>query len=184
MSRPGVFASLIQSSFGSPHGNFEAVVRLASGDLWHYWRDNNNDSQAWGPAQLICSGTAYAGSLIQSHFPGSDAAGNFEVVVPLNVGGGGVQLTHFWHDNQTSPDGPWQLGGPVTADGDQVLGPGCITQSSFGEHHNLEVIVPIKGADGNAVLQHFWRDPLSSDPWQRGLQVTGPGDVVTGPGCI
>jgi hypothetical protein len=184
MSRPGVFASLIQSSFGSPHGNFEAVVRLANGDLWHYWRDNNNDSQAWGPAQLICSGAAYAGSLIQSHFPGSDAAGNFEVVVPLNVGGGGVQLTHFWHDNQTSPDGPWQLGGPVTAVGDLVLGPGCITQSSFGEHHNLEVIVPIKGADGNAVLQHFWRDPLSSDPWQRGLQVTVPGDVVTGPGCI
>jgi hypothetical protein len=184
MSRPGVFASLIQSSFGSPHGNFEAVVRLANGDLWHYWRDNNNDSQAWGPAQLICSGTAYAGSLIQSHFPGSDAAGNFEVVVPLALGNGRVQLTHFWHDNQTTPDGPWQLGGPVTADGDQVLGPGCITQSSFGEHHNLEVVVPIKGADGNAVLQHFWRDPLSPDPWQRGLQVTVPGDVLTGPGCI
>jgi hypothetical protein len=75
MNRPGVFASLIQSSFGSPHGDFEAVVRLPSGDLWHYWRDNNNDSQAWGPAQLICSGAAYAGSLIQSHFPGRIAAG-------------------------------------------------------------------------------------------------------------
>jgi len=76
MNRPGVFASLIQSSFGSPHGDFEAVVRLPSGDLWHYWRDNNNDSQAWGPAQLICSGAAYAGSLIQSHFPGRWPAGH------------------------------------------------------------------------------------------------------------
>ena len=184
MDRPRVFASLIQSSLGDPHGNFEAVVRLANGELWHYWRDNNSGSQAWAATQSICAGAAYAGSLIQSHFPGSDAAGNFEVVVPLNLSGGGVQLTHFWHDNQTSPGGPWQLGGPITTDGDQVLGPGCITQSSFGTNHNLEVIVPIKGADGNAVLQHFWRDPLSSDPWQRGLQVTGPGDVVTGPGCI
>ena len=184
MDRPRVSASLIQSSLGDPHGNFEAVVRLANGELWHYWRDNNSGSQAWAATQSICAGAAYAGSLIQSHFPGSDAAGNFEVVVPLALGDGRVQLTHFWHDNRTSPGGPWQRGGPITADGDQVLGPGCITQSSFGANHNLEVIVPIKGADGNAVLQHFWRDPLSSDPWQRGLQVTQAGDVVTGPGCI
>jgi hypothetical protein len=80
MNRPGVFASLIQGSFGNSHGNFEVVVRLANSELWHYWRDNNSASQAWAPAQRICAGAAFAGSLIQSHFPGSKAAGNFEVV--------------------------------------------------------------------------------------------------------
>jgi hypothetical protein len=189
LPRPEVFASLIQSSFGDPHGNFEAVVKLANNELWHYWRDNTpTGNQGWKPGIRICTGAAYAGSLIQSHFKKSDpgVAGNFEVVVPLMLAGNQVQLTHFWRDNSKTADSSWQLGAPITAATDQVVGPGCIIQSSFGSEGNFEVIVPIKGADGNAVLQHYWRDDPSNpkQPWQRALQVTQPGDVVTGPGCI
>ena len=179
--RPEVFASLIQSSLG---GDFEAVIKLANNELWHYWRDNSKDGQPWAATQRITAAAAYAGSLIQSR--GSDGkAGNFEVVVPLMQNNATVQLTYFRHYNADSPTGPWQLGASITADTDQVVGPGCIIQSSFGPD-NFEVIVPIKGAAGHAVLQHFWRgDPSNlTQPWQRGLQVTQPGDVVTGPGCI
>jgi hypothetical protein len=187
--RPQVFAGLIQSSFGdTSHRNFEAVVMLANYELWHYWRDNSAaGNQTWKPGARICAGAAYAGSLIQSHFKKADpsVAGNFEVVVPLTVNGH-VQLTHFWRDNSTTANSPWQLGAPVTVPTDQVLGPGCIIQSSFGSEGNFEVIVPIVGPDGHAVLQHYWRDDPSNpkQPWQRALQVTQPRDIVTGPGCI
>ncbi|HXB87841.1 DUF4185 domain-containing protein [Mycobacterium sp.] len=186
--RPEVFAGLIQSSFGSGHGNFEAVIKLANNELWHYWRNNTaTGGQAWGPGLRICSNAAYAGSLIQSHYKGSPGvAGNFEVVVPLTLPGGQLQLTHFWRDNSTTANSVWQQGGAVTPLSDQVLGPGCIIQSSFGSEGNFEVVVPIEGPDGNPVLWHYWRDdpPNHQQPWQRALQVTQPGDVVTGPGCL
>jgi hypothetical protein len=183
--RPEVFASLVQSSFGGPHGNFEAVIKLSNNELWHYWRDNTEaGQQTWKPGIRICQGAAYAGSLIQSHFGDGDAAGNLEVVVPLTVNGQ-VQLTHYWRDDQKTPNTPWAFGAAITAPADQVVGPGCIIQSSFGGG-NFEVIVPIQDADHNTFLQHFYRvDPADpTQPWHRGVQVTQPHDVVTGPGCI
>ena len=124
--RPAVFASLIQSSFGDPHGNFEAVVKLANNELWHYWRDNDNDSQVWAAGARICTGAAYAGSLIQSHFTGSadGVAGNFEVVVPLMLARGQVQLTHFWRDNTKPPFAVAAGSGDHGGHG-SVVRPGC-----------------------------------------------------------
>ncbi len=195
--RPQVFASLIQSTYGGDHKNFEAVVRLAAaappptpggpspGELCHYYRDNTDaGAMAWKAGPCICTNAAYAGSLIQSASGDSEVAGNFEVVVPVIQASGQVQLIHFRRENAHSI-GPWTLNAPVTSPEDQVVGPGCIIQSSFGGG-NLEVIVPIKGVDDNPILQHYFRvhPNDAAHPWQRGLQVTPPGAVVTGPGCL
>ena len=198
VDRPQVFASLIQGSYGDgKHKNFEAVVRLAStgqpptasqpsqAELWHYDR-NNPDSgpMPWAATVRICTNAAYAGSLIQSSSDDSTKAGNFEVVVPLLLSNGQVQLTHFWRDNMDGTE-VWALGAPITSTGDRVVGPGCIIESSFGGG-NFEVVVPIEGADGNPYLQHFYREHPKdqTEPWKRGLPITPPGAVVTGPACI
>jgi hypothetical protein len=197
VDRPQVFASLIQGTYGGgTHKNFEAVVRLASpgapptpgkpspAELWHYYRDNSDpDTMAWKAGLRICTNAAYAGSLIQSASGDSEIAGNFEVVVPT-IQDGQVQLTHFRRDNSHGM-GPWALNSTVTSPGDQVVGPGCIIQSSFNGG-NFEVIVPITGADGKPYLQHYYRlyPNGPAQPWLRGLQVTPPGAVVTGPGCL
>lgn len=197
--RPQVFASLIQSSHGGgEHKNFEAVIRLAApgapptasqpqpANLCHYERQNDPSvgPMEWLFGAQVCTNAAYAGSLIQSSSGDPSKAGNFEVVVPLLLPSGRVQLTHFWRDNV---DGTmqWALGAPISSPDEQVVGPGCIIESSFGGG-NFEVVVPILGADNKAYLQHFYRvhpkDP--TEPWQRGQPVTPAGAVVTGPGCI
>jgi hypothetical protein len=188
--RPQVFAGLIQSSFGdAPHRNFEAVVTLANGELWHYWRDNTaSGKQAWKPTVRISTGAAYSGSLIQSNPANPDNAGNFEVVVPI-VTNGQVQLTHFWRNHVPNTPGynTWMQGGIVTLPTDRVVGPGCIIQSAYGKDvNNFEVVVPVEDSAGNLVLQHYYReDPFNpAQPWKRGSTVTPPGDTVTGPGCI
>jgi hypothetical protein len=188
--RPELFTGFIQSSFGGGHGDFEAVIKLADNELWHYWRDNSDaGGQAWAPTLRICANAAYAGSLIQSHYKGRPhVAGDFEVVVPLTLPNGQAQLTHFWKPNAVTTDTVWLQGGTVTPLSDQVVGPGCVIQSSFGPGGNFEAVVPIMGPNG-PVLWHYWRDNPPDPtppfpPWQRALQVTAPGDVVIGPGCL
>jgi hypothetical protein len=146
-------------------------------------------------------------SLIQSSFGGGQHK-NFEAVVRLASPGppptpsqplpanlwhyyrnndptvGPMVLTHFRRPNANSP-GLWEENSTVTSPGDYVMGPACIIQSSFNTG-NFEVVVPLRGADNTAYLQHFYRLYPNGDgqPWLRGQQVTPPGAVVTGPACI
>jgi hypothetical protein len=105
---PEIFASLIQSDFGSSHHrNFEAVIKVGR-DLWHYWRDNSVEHrQPWQLAQPVCRGNvAHTGAIIQGTFGTSDH-GNFEVVVALFGPAGKTALWHFFHDNSNTSRG-WE----------------------------------------------------------------------------
>jgi hypothetical protein len=139
------------------------------------------------------------GCIIQST-SSTGQRGNFEVVVPLRLASGAVELRHFYRDNNDIHL-PWVRGQRVTGEGDDVAGPGCIIQStsSTGQRGNFEVVVPLRQASGAVELCHFSRDngydhlpsPLRQRltmsvqvPWVRGLRVTGERDVVAGPACI
>lgn len=173
--------SIIQSDFGSGHGNFEVVVPLFAIDgmeLWHFWHDNSDVNKPWQQGQRIATGVAGAGCLIQSDFRSGDH-GNFEVVVPL-LASNGIELWHFWHDN-SDVNKPWQRGQRVAAN---VSGPGTIIQSDFisGGHGNFEVIVPVPGDGGGTDLWHYWHDNSDvNKPWQQGQRVA---QGVSGPGVI
>jgi hypothetical protein len=211
MSR--VYVSLIQSSLGGGrHGNFAAVI-VEDKQLWYWYRDNSNADLDWTPdnsevrlpwvrGQRVTGegdDVAGPGCIIQSTSL-TGQHGNFEVVVPLRLASGVVELRHFYRNN-SEVHLPWVRGQRVTGEGDDVAGPGCIIQSTSltGQHGNFEAVVPVRQAGGAVALCHFYRDnsydhlpsPLRQRltmsvhvPWTRGLQVTGERDVVAGPACI
>src|SRR5712692_9954800 len=174
-----IFQSLIQSDFGdASHGNFEAVV-LEGDQLHHWWRDNAND-KVWKRGQnIIPSGAAAPGSIIQSDFTHDGQHGNFEVVAPVFAPDGTMELWHYFHDNSDTGL-PWQRAQRIATN---VASSAGILQSDFGdEHKNFEVVVPLV-EDGQINLWHFWRDNSdTSTPWQRGQRITanvdGPASII------
>jgi uncharacterized protein DUF4185 len=133
-------------------------------------------------------------SLIQSDF-GRSQHGDFEAVI--------VEDEQLWYWSRDNSDAhlPWIRGQRVTAEHDDVAGPGCIIQStpSTGQRGDFEVVVPLRQATGTIELRHFHRDNsydhLPSElrqrltmtlhvPWMRGQQITDDHDNVAGPGCI
>jgi hypothetical protein len=148
--------TLIESSYGPNHNNFEVVVPEGN-TLVHYWRSQPGpwqrdpfvvSTQATGPASLIES----------SYGPNHD---NFEVVVPE-----GGTLVHYWR----SQPGPWQRDPFVVST--QATGPASLIENSNG---NFEVVVQ-EGAN----LVHYWRS--QPGPWNRDpFDVT---TAATGAGCL
>ncbi|HEU5087191.1 MAG TPA: hypothetical protein VFT99_07090, partial [Roseiflexaceae bacterium] len=170
-------ASIIQSDFGDgEHGNFEVVGPLfVDGEqieLWHLWHNNADVNALWSFGQRITEpGRRVAGpaSIIQSDFGGGDH-GNFEVVVPLIGESERAELWHYWHDN-SDVNLPWSRGQRINDPAHEMLGGGCIIQSTFGdnEHGNFEVAAWVRLPDDRSVLQHYWHD--NSDvtlPWRTG----------------
>jgi hypothetical protein len=174
-------ASLIQSSFrddGDPHGHLELVVPLANpdgtSDLWHFWRGSDSRwNRSSGP---VAKNVAGPGSLIQSDWTDDGGHGHLEVVVPIANSSGSIDLRHFWRDSALA----WHESSGFVAQ--NVAGPGSLiqsTNSSDGQHGNLEVVVPIKSAQGSLDLWHFWRD--GSLVWQSAGMVV---ENVSGPGSL
>jgi hypothetical protein len=176
--------SIIQSDFRSGvHGNFEVVVPLfgvgGAIELWHFFHDNSDVNKPWQRGQRIATNVAGAACIIQSDFR-RGSHGNFEVVVPLVVANGKMDLWHFWHDN-SDVNLPWRSGQRIA---ENVAGPGCIIQSDFksGTHGNFEVVVPLLSIDRTMELWHFWRDNSDvNKPWQRGQRISSD---VSGSGVI
>jgi hypothetical protein len=90
--------ALIQSDFGvGDHGNFEVVVPLSGGELWHFWHDNSDTTSPWRRGQLVTSASAGWATLMRSDY-GLDESGhgNFELLAE--------ELTRsvysYWHPNQ------------------------------------------------------------------------------------
>jgi hypothetical protein len=176
-----------QSDLGSDdHKNFEVVVPMRGSagrtELWHFFHDNSDATLPWRRGQRVtgdADDVAGPASLIQSDV-GSEDHGNFEVVVPLRVANGRLELWHFFHDNSDATL-PWQRGQRVA---DNVTGPGALIQSDFGsgDHGNLEVVVPMRGSAERTELWHFFHDNSDATlPWRRGQRVA---DNVTGPGAL
>ncbi|MGH3767795.1 MAG: DUF4185 domain-containing protein, partial [Pseudonocardiaceae bacterium] len=170
---------LIQSTpSAGVRGNFEVVVplRLATGavELRHFYRDNNATDLPWIRGQRVTGDqddVAGSGCLIQST-PSAGVRGNFEVVVPLRLATGAVELRHFYRDNRDehlpSPlrqrltmtvHVPWMRGQGITTERDNVAGSGCLIQSAFssGERARFDVVVPLHLHDGSIELRHFFR---------------------------
>ncbi|KAH8885647.1 hypothetical protein GQ53DRAFT_845317 [Thozetella sp. PMI_491] len=94
--------SLIQSNYGSPHGNFE-VVCVAEGRLYSFYRDHGSEPHRWAGPHAIHPHIKVIGNpvLIQSQ---AGKKGNFELVVPSERGG----LLHFWRNND-EPEQTWSM---------------------------------------------------------------------------
>jgi hypothetical protein len=156
---------IIQSNFGSKHGNFEVVV-MEGNNLAHWWHDNSDVNLPWKRGQIISTSATGPGSIIQSDF--GSKHGNFEVVVLE-----GNNLAHWWHDN-SDVSLPWKRGQIISA---SATGPGSIIQSDFGsDHKNFEVMVPEVRQNGTSeatILVHRWHDNSDVNlPWQQGQTIT------------
>ncbi len=77
--------SMIQSNYGSEHGNLE-VICVADGRLYSFYRDNGSLPYEWHGPHVIHPEVKVAGNpaLIQSQ---AGEKGNFELVVPSADGG-------------------------------------------------------------------------------------------------
>lgn len=151
-------SSLIESTFGIPHGNFELVAREGS-HLRHYYRDNNAIDFSWIRGEQFAKLVRSTPSLIQGTFVRGhrDEFDNFEVVVRERR-----WLRHYFRDNNR-PDAPWQRGARFS--NGKVASAPALLQSGFGSPHgNFEVVV----REGRS-LRHYYRDnndPLL--PWRKG----------------
>jgi hypothetical protein len=157
---------LIQSDFGTgPHGNFEVIVPLhqptGTVELWHFYRNNSDPHLPWIRSTRVTGpddNTAGPGCLIQSDF-GTGVHGNFEVIVPLDLSGGSMELRHFYRDN-SDVRLPWIKSQFVTQ---SCAGTAAIIQSRFAAtgHGNFEVIVE---EPRDAVI-HYWHPNFRLAEW-------------------
>jgi hypothetical protein len=164
------------------HGNFEVVVPLwhASGaiELRHFYRDNSDAHLPlalrqrltmtvhipWLRGQRITGeqdSVAGPGCIIQSSL-GSAQHGRFDVVVPLRLQDGSIELRHFFQDSSDVPV-PWTKAQFITQ---SCAGFGGIIQSSSGSagQGNFEVLVdePL----GSVV--HYWHpNARAEEVWIR-----------------
>ncbi len=135
--------AFIQSHYGAPHGNFEVVCTLGTGQMQHWWKDVNGDGQ-WHPGPSFGAGVQGPPCMIEGQYGAGDenAVGNFELCVAV-----GGRVEHWWRNNYGG--GTWQRSAVFAHDVAAVAG---LLEGSYG--FNLEVIV----LRYDQQLQHYWRD--------------------------
>jgi len=135
-------ASLIQSHYGS-QGNLELVAVLNSGQMQHWWRDDDSGN-VWKPGLIFGSGIVSPPCMIEGQYGASDEnhIGNFELCVAARG-----QVLHWWRDNQG--DMQWRTSATFGSNVQAVI---ALIEGSYG--FDLEVVA--LRTDGQ--LQHFWRD--------------------------
>jgi hypothetical protein len=152
------------------HGNFEVVVPLRQPtgaiELHHFYRDNSYDHLPsslrqrltmamhvpWKRGQRVTGeqdNVAGPGCIIQSAF-GTGQHGRFEVVVPIQLLDGSLELRHFFQDHSDVP-GPWTKAQFITQ---SCAGLGGIIQSSFSSAGNGNFEVLVDECRGSVV--HYW----------------------------
>ena len=158
-------ASIIQSTLGNVHGNFEVVV-LESCDLiepcylTHYYRDNSPDSNyPWRRTAVIDFSATGPASLIQSsHRIEPNAPGNFELVVLE-----GHNLVHYWRDN-SAPKRPWHRTGVIDTRVNASAYLNELDTKVIQEKGNLEVIIP----DGHKLVRWWCNNTDFTHRWNKG----------------
>ena len=174
---------IIQSASGAGRwGNFEVVVpvRQASGavELRHFYRDNSYDhlpsalrqrltmtmNVPWMRGQRITGdhdNVAGPACIIQSSFS-TGRHGRLEVVVPLHLPNGSIELRHFFREVSDLP-GSWTKAQFVTQ---SCAGLGCIIQSSFGSagNGNFEILVD---EDRGSVVHYWHSNDRLNEVWIR-----------------
>jgi Papain family cysteine protease len=142
--------TLVQSTFGTPHGNLECVAVRNDGTMQHFWRDEA--TMTWNPGAVFGIGVNTPPVMIQGQFGMRDETGphgNFEVCVAV-----GGQVQHWWRYN--AGDMAWRKSAQFGHDVQAAVG---LCEGSWGR--NLELIV----LRTDQQLQHYWRDPAG---WHEG----------------
>ena len=164
-------ASITQSTLGASGADFELVVPLLGPDahpvLWHYRHDNAEPGSFWvkvnpvtGPGDVVAGG----GGIIQSDYGDSDH-GNLEVVVPLRMPDGHVEVRHFWRD--AAEAAAWNRGDLITASARRGV---ALLRSDFhdGDHRNFEVLAE----EGQVSVTHYYRhNNNDGNPWLRSVPI-------------
>ncbi len=92
--------AMIQGQYGTPdeygNGNFELCVATATGQIQHWWRDNQNNSFPWTMSVTFGSNVARVLALLEGSF-----GFNLEVIALRKDG----KLQHYWRDG-----GGWHAG--------------------------------------------------------------------------
>jgi C1A family cysteine protease len=147
-------ASLVQSRHGG-HGNLELVAMLNTGQMQHWWRDDDHGF-IWNAGAIFGGSLSSPPCMIEGQYGATDEnrIGNFELCVAV-----GGRAQHWWYNNQG--DLEWRLSDTF---GHDIRAVASLVEGSFG--FNLEVIV--LRADNQ--LQHYWRD---GGGWHEGV-VIGP----------
>jgi len=144
--------TLIQSNFGTK-GNLELVCVLTSGQMQHWWRNNDDSKLPWAASATFGSNVESPPCMIQGEYGAANEykPGNFELCVAVN---GSVQ--HWWRDNSGSQQ--WNHSATFGSNVDCVA---ALIESSYD--FNLEVIVVTR----NNQLQHHYRD--GNGNWNTGV---------------
>lgn len=164
---------IIQSNFGSgAHGNFEVAARVRLPDgrsvLQHYWHDNSNVNLPWRNGQVIISGAAGNGVIIQGSF--GSPHGNFEVVVPVAGPAGRIYIQHVWHDN-SNVNLPWRRGQTISEVG-AARASAVLFESDYraAGHGNFEVLLD----ECPQSLVEYWHPNWDTSlPWIRHAVLIG-----------
>lgn len=126
----------LQGDDGAP-GDFEVVVPLGGGQLWHLWRDG----AGWHHGVRVGSRLAYSGAtLIQGTYGAPH--GNLECLAARSTNG---MMQHFWRNE---PRGIWNAGAIFGAG---VVSPPVMIQGQYGmrdkagPHGNFELCVAVGG---------------------------------------
>lgn len=143
--------SLIQGNFGVT-GNLE-LVAVEGRQLVHHWRDDDTNGR-W-QARTLLPGSLAVGQDVALLQSSHGARGNYEVVAPLAVAGGGG-LAHWSRDNDAAGL-PWS---PPTTFGSGGVDAVAMLQGTFGPAGNLEVFARVSGH-----LVHYWRDDGATWAW-------------------
>ena len=145
--------SLIQTSYGT-QGNLELVCVLNTGQMQHWWRDDDH-GMTWNAGATFGANCISGPVMIEGEYGQMNELdhGNFELCVAVT--GGKVQ--HWWRDNHG--DGQWHNSATF---GHDVQAVAALVEGSFG--FNLEVVV----LRTDRKLQHYWRDGAG---WHEGVVI-------------
>ena len=135
-------ASLVQGREGV-HGSLELVCVLNSGQMQHWWRDDDH-AFAWKIRDTFGAGVASPPVMIEGQYGAADERqqGNYELCVAVNG-----QVQHWWRNN--NGDKLWRNSATFGHHVAAVIG---LVEGSFG--FNLEVVV----LRTDNQMQHYWRD--------------------------
>jgi hypothetical protein len=168
--------SFIQVNNSAP-GNFEVVVRRATGALENWWRDNTDNNAQWSLKETFGSGILLSGATLTQRWA---AGGSMTVGTPAGLDlvcvAAGNKMQRWWRDDPNNQ-------GWVACEtfGSDVASPPVMIRSQYGASEetvpgNYELCVAVKGQ-----IQHWWTpgnpQPGKTSEWSQsatfGTNVSG-----------
>jgi hypothetical protein len=144
-------AGFIQINVGAP-GNFEVVVRNATGVLENWWRDNVDNNGTWALRSSFGSGILLSGAtLVQRWAVGGNPAVNVAAGLDLVCVTEHNTMQRWWRNDPSTMN--WA---PCETFGENIDSPPVMIRSQFGATNetipgNYELCVAVGG-----LIEHWW----------------------------